>query len=218
MPDYSTVWFFRERLINAGKDKDIWKELNQQLDAKGLKVRKGVIQDATFITADPSHARADEPRGDGAKTRRSKDGTWVKKGKKSEFGYKLHTKLDTSYELIREYEVTTALVHDSRVDLSRPGEVMRRDRGYQGAPCRGYNATMRRGARGHPIGIRDKLRNLRICRKRAPGERQYAVIKRVFGSSHVLVTTVARVAVKMMFACFSFNMYQLHALRRVEAF
>jgi IS5 family transposase len=75
VPDYSTVWFFRERLIKAGKDQEIWKELNRQLDAKGLTVRKGVVQDATFITADPGHAKADEPRGDGAKTRRSKDGT-----------------------------------------------------------------------------------------------------------------------------------------------
>ncbi len=95
---------------------------------------------------------------------------------------------------------------------------MRRDRGYQGAPCKEYDATMKRGARGHPIGIRDKMRNLRICRKRAPCERPYAVIKRVFGSGHVLVRTVARVAVKMMFVCFSFNMYQLDALRRAEAF
>jgi IS5 family transposase len=217
VPDCTTVWFFRERLLKAGKDKEIWRELDRQLDAKGLRVRKGVIQDATFITADPGHAKVDEPRGDGAKTRRSKDGTWTKKGKKSEFGYKMHTKSDTSYELIREYKVTTASVHDSQVDLSKPGEVMRRDRGYQGAPCKGYNATMKRGARGHPIGIRDKMRNLRICRKRAPGERPYAVIKRVFGSGHMLVTTVARVAVKMMFACFSFNLYQLHALKRVEA-
>jgi len=216
VPDYSTVWFFRERLVKAGKDREIWDELHRQLDAKGLKVRKGVIQDASFITADPGHAKVDEPRGDEAKTRRSKDGTWVKKGKKSEFGYKLHTKMDTSFELIRDYEVSTASLHDSQVDLSEPGEVVRRDRGYQGAPCKGFDATMRRGARGHPIGIRDKMRNLRISRKRAPGERPFAVIKCVFGAGHVLVTTVGRVAVKMMFACFGFDLYQLHALRRAE--
>jgi hypothetical protein len=46
-----------------------------QLDAKGLKVKKGVIQEATFITSDPGHAKADKPRGDEAETRRSKDGT-----------------------------------------------------------------------------------------------------------------------------------------------
>jgi len=52
-PDYSTVWRFRERLAETGKDQEVWKELQRQLDAKGLKVRKGVVQGATFITADP---------------------------------------------------------------------------------------------------------------------------------------------------------------------
>ncbi len=70
IPDYSTVWYFRERLEETGKDKQIWKELQRQLDEKGLKVKKGVIQDATFITADPGNAKADTPRGDEAKERR----------------------------------------------------------------------------------------------------------------------------------------------------
>jgi IS5 family transposase len=73
-PDYSTVWSFRERLARTGKDKEIWAELQRQLDTKGLKVRKGVVQDASFITSDPGHAAAEKPRGEKARTRRSKDG------------------------------------------------------------------------------------------------------------------------------------------------
>ena len=41
-PDYSTVWRFRERLAETGRDKLIWTELQRQLDAKGLKIKKGV--------------------------------------------------------------------------------------------------------------------------------------------------------------------------------
>ena len=89
-PDYSTVWRFRERLAESGRDKLVWKELQRQMDAKGLKVKKGVVQDASFFTSDPGHARADKPRGEEAKTRRSRDGAWVKKGTKSVFGDKLH--------------------------------------------------------------------------------------------------------------------------------
>ena len=91
---------------------------------------------------------------------------------------------------------------------------MYRDRGYQGAVAKGYSATMKRGARGHPLGIMDKLRNLRISKKRAPVERHYAVIKRVFNAGHVLVTTVPRVNVKMTFTAFGFNLYQLYTLRK----
>jgi len=79
IPDYSTVWRFRERLMETGRDKEIWKELQRQLDAQGLRVKKGVIQDVTFITADPGHAKADKPRDGDAKTRRSRDGTGAKK-------------------------------------------------------------------------------------------------------------------------------------------
>jgi hypothetical protein len=35
------------------------------------------------------------------------------------------------------------------------------------------------------------------------------VIKRVFGSGHVLVTSLSRVRVKMIFACVCFNLAQL---------
>ena len=51
---------------------------------------------------------------------------------------------------------------------------------------------------------------------RAPGERPFAVIKRVFHEGHVLVTTVQRVRVKLMFACFCFNLVQLGSLGWAE--
>jgi IS5 family transposase len=211
-PDYSTVWQFRERLAVTGTDRLIWDELQRQLDEKGLKVKKGVVQDASFITADPGHAAAAKPRGEEAMTRRSRDGSWAKKGVKSFFGYKLHAKPDTDYGLIRCLETTTASVHDSQVDLSRKGEVVYKDKGYFGVGSRGIDATMRRGTRGHPLSIWDRLRNARINRKRSPGERPFAVIKRVFGSGHVLVTSVGRVRVKMVFACLGFNLVQLGRL------
>ncbi len=97
--------------------------------------------------------------------------------------------------------------------MSKPDEVVYRDRGYSGTETKGYNATMKKGARNHLIDIWDKMRNKRISRKRAPDERPYAVIKNVFKSGHVMVTTVGRVYVKMMFASFGFNLYQLRTLK-----
>lgn len=89
---------------------------------------------------------------------------------------------------------------------------MYKDKGYFGVKSRGYDATMRRVTRRHPLTIRDKLRNQRISKKRAPIERTFAVIKNVFKAGHVMVTTVARTAVKT-FSCFSFNLCQLSTLR-----
>jgi IS5 family transposase len=85
--------------------------------------------------------------------------------------------MDIDHGLIREIETTPASVHDSQIDLTKPGEMTYRDRAYFEAPCKGYNATMNRATRNHPLSIREKLRNKRITRKRSPGERPYAVIK-----------------------------------------
>ena len=73
---------------------------------------------------------------------------------------------------------------------------------------------MKRVARGHPIDISEKLWNKRISRKRAPLERPFTVIQNVFEPGHVLVMTVARVGVKMLFTSFGFDLYQLRTLNQ----
>ena len=205
IPDQSTIGYFRERLIKHNKPDLIRGELHRQESVFGLKIKKGTIQDAAFITADPGHAPADKPRGDQARARRSKEGTWTKKNSKSYFRFKVHSKEDCNYGLIGEIQTSTESLHDSQIDLSEKGEVVYRDKGYFGVEPLGFDATMKRGVRNHPIGIGDKLQNKRISRKRSPGERPYAVIKTVFKSAHTMVTTIARVHVKMIFAAMSFN-------------
>jgi IS5 family transposase len=176
LPDYSTVWQLRERLASTRTDKLLWAELQRQLDAKGLRVRKGVAQDASFIEADSGPSG--KPRGDDTLTQRSRDGDWAKRLKESFFDFKLHVKTDLDLGLIRAVEATPASVHDSRVGLSEPWEVVYRDKGYFGVMPRGFNATMRRGVRGHPLGELDKSRNRWIGSRRRQVERTFAVIKR----------------------------------------
>jgi IS5 family transposase len=43
VPDSTTMWLFRERLADKGRDKAVWEELQRQLDEKGLSVKKGVV-------------------------------------------------------------------------------------------------------------------------------------------------------------------------------
>ena len=56
-PDARTIWLFRERLSKTGRDRIIWNELQRQMESKGIKVKKGSAQDATFITSDPGHVK-----------------------------------------------------------------------------------------------------------------------------------------------------------------
>jgi len=133
----------------------------------------------------------DKPRGDDAFTRRSREGDWAKREKGSVFGFKLHVKTDLDLGLIRAVEATPASVHDSCVDLSEPGEAVYRDKGHFGAEPRGWDATMMRGVRGHPLGECNRLRNLRVGSKRRPVERIFAVVKRVFRGGRILVTSLS---------------------------
>ena len=214
LPDAKTIWYFRERLSKTGRDRIIWNELQRQLELKGIKVKKGSAQDATFITSDPGHVKHDDPREEG-KTRRSKDGSFTKKNNKTFFGYKGHTIVDDNNPVpfIRSYAVTTAKDHDTKIDLSRTGIIVYRDKGYFGSDPRGIDGTMDRAVRDHKLSIESVRRNLRISRKRSLVEYPYAVMKRVFHFSHVMVTLVRRVRVKFMFACFGYN---VHALKIVQ--
>ncbi|MDI6877686.1 MAG: transposase [Methanomicrobiales archaeon] len=175
-----------------------------------------MIQDASFLTADPGHAPADTPRGEEAKTRRSRDGTWAKKGKKSYVGYKLHILMDRDHQLIRRLTTTPASLHDSQVDLSRKGETVYRDTGHFGVkPQASMDKTMHRGTRGHPLSIKERRRrNRAIMRIRSLVERPFAVIKRAYRAGHVLVTTTARVHAKNLFSCLAFNLTQLRMIHR----
>jgi IS5 family transposase len=123
LPDSTTIWMFRERLSTTGRDRVIWNELQRQIDSKGIKIRKGTMQDATFITSDPGHERHQETRELG-KTRRSKDGTFTKKNSKTYFGYRGYIVTgDNSVPFIKSYAVTTASVHYSKVDPQKRKEL-----------------------------------------------------------------------------------------------
>ncbi len=133
IPDYSTLWRFREELAESDTLEKIWDEQKRQINEKKIEVKEGSIQDASFIVADPGkQKKSNESRGRAAKTSRSKDGTWTKKGKKSYFGFKSHIKVQKGSKLILEVATSTAKTHDGAIDLANPDEIIYRDRGYTG--------------------------------------------------------------------------------------
>ncbi len=169
-----------------------------------------MIQDAKFITADPGKTNSGlSGRGQSAKTSRSRDGTWTKKGKKGVFGFKLHTKVCRANKIICELGLTTARVHDGRIDLANADEITYRDRGYSGCPTKAIgNATMKRGK----LSIQDKLRNKRITRKRCRGEHPFGAIVKSFKAGHTRLTTIPRVYVQQAFVCVAYNFHRLNFL------
>lgn len=215
IPDHTTIWRFREYLSENNLHDPLWNELNRQIEKKGIQLSKGIIQDATFITANPGKTNSSDKidRGRGQPSTRNEDGTWTQKNGKNYFGYKLHTKVETKNGLITELAVTTASVHDSIIDLSKEDETAYRDKGYFGAKTKSKgDATMDRAVRGRPLTIWQKLRNKRITSKRSPGERPFAVMKNVMHGGHTLYTELHRVFTQQFMNCFVYNLLQLKRL------
>jgi IS5 family transposase len=79
--------------------------------------------------------------------------------------------------------VTTASLHDSQVDLRISGIPCYKDKGYAGAYCRDIYVTTDKASRNHPLTIEQLRRNLRITRKRSPGERPYSVMKGIMNGA-----------------------------------
>lgn len=207
VPDYSTIWRFREELAEGNTFDKIWEELHRQIKEKNIKIEEGIIQDATFIEADPGKTNSGmSDRGQFAKTSRSKDGSWTKKGKRSIFGFKAHTKVQRGSKIIEDFAVTTAKTHDGKVDLAKPGDIVYRDRGYSGCGTRAKgDATMKRGN----LTSKDYFRNLRIMKKRSIGEHPYGTISRSLHGGSTKLTTTYRVFIQIGFVFMAYNVFRL---------
>jgi transposase, IS5 family len=210
IPDYTTVWRFREALAEDNLIDKVWDELNRQIEEKNITVEEGSIQDATFIIADPGKKNSGmSGRGRLAKTSRNKDASWTKKGQKNYFGYKGHTKIQRGSKMIKELAVTTAKTADNAIDLATANDIMYRDRGYTGTKTRAKgNGSMKRGN----LSVKDLLRNKRIEKKRAQGEHPYGTIKRSFNGGTTKLTTTYRVFVQYSFVCMAYNLHRLATL------
>lgn len=229
IPDFSTIWKIRNRLKERGTDRLIWKELQRQLNRKGYKVKKGVIQDASFIEADLGKKRYHEKkkaekRGEKVeytnrqKSHIDKDGSFSVKHGQVHYGYKNHIKTDVDHHLIRDYHVTTASTHDSEIDLVEKGDVAAyRDKGYCGKKLKAKRVkdkTMKKATKARKLNGGEQKYNRSISKMRSPGERPFSVIKRTFDGERTYVKTLERVAIKEMFKCFAYNLYQLVTLER----
>ena len=212
LPDRITIWYFRERLSNTGKDRLVFNEIRDQIMAKRIRVKPGTMQDASFIESD--RGEYCKSRGKDAKTRRSRDGTSATKNHEHHFGYKQHS-LTNEIKILEKLSVTPANVHDSQIDLSIPFIVSYRDKGYFGSECKGNNGTMDRAVRGYRLPMKSIRRNLRISRIRSMVEHPYAFMKRMFGFAHTMATTVQRVRVKTYFTAICYNLMRARFLDRI---
>jgi IS5 family transposase len=198
-PDETTICRFRavagDLLVVA------FAEINSQLDAKGLVLRKGTLMDATLI------ASCDRPpapeAGLGAGHAQEPDADWTRKNGKAFFGYKAHIGVDEGSSLIRRVLLTSAKIFESEVAdelISGDERAAYGDKAYE---------LKQRRARLKAAGIKDRLmhrrhkhiatlpfwqqrRNDLIARRRAPVEAVFSAFKRLYGLARARYRTLVR--------------------------
>ena len=212
MPCSSTLGTFRDRLSNKLNINEVWLKHQEQLVSLDYTITKEHATDASFLDANPGSYG--KPRGEQAKTCRSKDGTHMTKNKEHHFGFKTHAVMDLKYQLIRYFDVTTAAVHDSQVmfDFAKMF-IMYADKGYVGADFSCHKGYMLRKSNDPRVNARRTQRNMRISRKRAPVERIFAVFKD-HGQNFTRLTTTERNRVKILFASILYNVKQIITLQK----
>ena len=115
VPDYTTIWRFKERLIEEGLMNKIFALIQQQIEEKHLLVKKGTIVDATIIESSNrpmSKLKREKSKGS---SQIDTDAHSTAKGGKKYYGYKGHIGVDVGSKLIRKRAFSSAEVHDSRL-------------------------------------------------------------------------------------------------------
>ena len=131
VPNGDTLGRFRNLLIRNEIQEKLFAQVVEQLETRGLLLKKGTIVDSTLISA-PSSTK-------NAKRERDPEAHSTKKGKNWYFGYKAHIGVDKDTELVHTLRTTAANVHDVTMTsqlLSGEEETVYGDSGYLGAEKR----------------------------------------------------------------------------------
>ena len=172
----------------------IFKEVGRVLLARGLRMSRGTIVDATIFAADSSTKNAEAAR--------DPEMHQTKKGNEWHFGMKAHVGVDSQSKVIHSVVVTPASTADCKVmDRLLHGEETRAydDQAYKSqgqvirakAP-RARDFTNRQCKWKHHIDAAIKSKNRTKSRIRSRVEHSIGVIKRVFGFAKVRYRGLAK--------------------------
>ena len=242
IPDRTTIWTFKERLIMAGASESVFDAVNRQLAKHGYIARGGQIIDASIVQVPKQSLNKDEksiaendamPAEWSPPKRRQKDieARWTKKHGKSYFGYKLSANADKRYKLIRKLKVSTASEHDTNhfedvLDAANTSRAVLADKGYVDGEreARLANAgwrmfIQRKGGKDKPLSETQEGRNRRIAKTRARVEHVFAGLAQLGGKT-LRSIGLAGATLHLNWKAATYNLKRLCYLKeaRIEAF
>ena len=217
-PDHSTLWRFREELGRDGLIETVLEEINRQLEARNLIVKRGTLVDASFLQARARPPRQPRKGHEGpAKPSADRDARWGRKGNKTVFGYKVHIGVDQDHTVIRRVELTDASLNDTEpADALICGDerAVYGDQAYstrarhQRLTERGIkDRLMHRPNKHHPrLAPRKARHNRLIARVRAAVERPFAVFKERYGMRRLRFFSLAANRTHCILAACAYNL------------
>lgn len=219
VPDFTTIWRFRERLVKAGLLKRLFNDILAELDKRRLILRRGTLVDATIVQS--ARKKLDDDGTDSPQ--QDSDARGTQKGGKPYFGYKGHIGVNEKSNIIRRIRFTPANVHDSRVlpdlisgderavfgDKAYAATAVKRDFRARGV----YYGIMDKGRRGRPrLSYGQRRKNTVIATIRNAVERPFAYFKRHLGYRCVRYVTLKRNEFHFGFLCMIHNIRRLITL------
>ena len=218
-PDHSTLSRFRKALRERGLDRELFEEVERQLDARGLLVKRGTLLDATLVEADVK-----KPGGpSGSRSPTDPDADWKHKGGRNVLGYQAHLGVDLGSGLIRRAELAPAKINES---LVADGLICGDERAVYADKA--YEQKQRR-RRLKAAGIKDRIlhrshkhqralphwqavRNRLISPIRSAVERTFGTLKRTYGYRRVRYRTLTANLLQLRLLCIAFNLRRADTL------
>lgn len=197
-PDATTLCRFRAALGQAGLAEPIMVEVNAQLAARGLMLKRGTIVDATLIAA----AVAPPTPTEGQVTARDPEAAVAARKGGAIYGYKAHVAADEGTGLVRDVIVTSADLHDTLAFaalLQGDEAAAYADRAYDSAANRALLAEagiadgiMHRARRNRALRPWQRWHNRALASIRGGIERIFGTWKRSWGLRRMRYRGLAR--------------------------
>ena len=242
VPDAKTVWLYREKLAKAGMVKALFDRFDAYLRENGYLAMGGQIVDASIVPVPKQRNSRNEneavkagktPKGWNRKPRKKRhkdvDARWTKKHGESHYGYKNHINSDRRHKFIRDYAVSDASVHDSRmldelIDGENTASGVWADSAYRSADTE--NKLEDKGKRSHihykakrnkPLTARQMRANKTRSKVRVRVEHVFGFQERSMGGKFIRTIGMARARTKIGMMNLVYNMNRMVQFERGAA-
>lgn len=230
VPDAKTIWLFRSKLEKHDLTRKLFDSFNRYLNESGFEARKGQIVDATIVRVPTQRNSRDENEAikegnppinqwrDSKRRQKDTDARWTKKRNQNFYGYKNHVEADVKHKIIRDYEVTDASVHDSKVfesilDENNTSRDVYADSAYRSEEhenelkAAGFRPHLqRKGCRGHQLTEWEKQGNRTRSKVRSRIEHIFGAMRQRAGDVLLRTIGLAKAKVKLGLRNLAYNM------------